>query len=68
MVETSNLVKCPHCGHESPYYEDVYDGRGFEWEVNAVFETEVMLCKECGKKYLATVKYVLESIVVKESE
>ena len=68
MAATSNLVKCPYCEHESPYYEVVYDGMGFEWEVNRISETEVMRCKECGKKYLATVKYVLESIVVEESE
>lgn len=70
MAEINNIVKCPHCGREAPYWEDVYDGYGFDWEVNAVYETQVMRCESCGKQYFATVKYTFAEVTtsVKESE
>ena len=68
MAEIDNIVKCPHCGREAPYWEDVYDGYGFDWGDNAVFETEVMHCKDCGKQYFATVKYTFAEVTTSVKE
>ena len=70
MAEINNIVKCPYCGREAPYWEDVYDCYGFDWGDNAVFETEVMRCENCGKQYFATVKYTFAEVTtsIKESE
>lgn len=70
MAEIDSMVTCPYCGRKAPYWENVYDCYGFDWEVNAVSETEVMHCKDCGKQYFATVKYTFEEVTtsVKEEE
>jgi DNA-directed RNA polymerase subunit RPC12/RpoP len=68
MAAIDSMVTCPYCGRKAPYWEDVYDGYGFDFEPNAVYETEVMSCKSCGKQYFATVKYTFAEVTTSVKE
>ena len=70
MAEINLMVKCPYCGKESMYGDVAYDGYGFDIDHDAILETEVMRCENCGKQYFATVKYTFAEVTtsIKESE